>query len=206
MKIPGLLEKVGSTGTVISAMCCPVCFPFLAALGASLGLGFLSAFEGFFINKLLPIFAIIVLASNVYAWVSHRQHIRLVWGLLGPSMVLATLYLFWTDDWSIYLFYAGLLLMIVVSLWNMMSPPARIGVAVSKEEIVTKSRITCPICGYQKTEIMPTDSCQWFYECENCHTLLKPEKGDCCVFCSYGDTKCPPIQSNELCCCRPNNI
>jgi mercuric ion transport protein len=200
MKMPGLFEKAGSIGTIITAMGCPMCFPFLASLGASLGLGFLSAFEGLFINKLLPVFAIIVLASNVYAWVSHRQHLRLAWGLLGPLMVLATLYLFWTDNWSVYLFYAGLLLMIIVSIWNMLSPPARICIPVSKELITNKSKITCPNCGYQKTENMPIDSCQWFYECENCHVILKPEKGDCCVFCSYGDTKCPPIQCEELCC------
>jgi hypothetical protein len=24
--------------------------------------------------------------------------------------------------------------------------------------------------------------------------LLKPKSGDCCVFCSYGDVPCPPIQ------------
>ena len=23
--------------------------------------------------------------------------------------------------------------------------------------------------------------------------------GDCCVFCSYGDVKCPPIQQGERC-------
>jgi len=42
---------------------------------------------------------------------------------------------------------------------------------------------------------MPTDACQWFYECENCKTVLRPEAGDCCVFCSYGTNKCPPIQA-----------
>lgn len=42
---------------------------------------------------------------------------------------------------------------------------------------------------------MPTDSCEWFHECINCHTLLKPKPGDCCVFCSYGSVPCPPIQT-----------
>jgi hypothetical protein len=49
---------------------------------------------------------------------------------------------------------------------------------------------------------MPTDACQWFYECTNCHTLLKPLPGDCCVFCSYGDVPCPPIQLDRACCAR----
>lgn len=42
---------------------------------------------------------------------------------------------------------------------------------------------------------MPTNACQWFYECQQCHTVLCPQAGDCCVFCSYGDVPCPPIHS-----------
>ncbi|MGJ0508866.1 MAG: GDCCVxC domain-containing (seleno)protein [Methylocystis sp.] len=56
------------------------------------------------------------------------------------------------------------------------------------------SSITCPSCGHQSAETMPTESCQFFYECKGCGALLKPGDGDCCVFCSYGDVPCPPIQ------------
>ncbi len=56
------------------------------------------------------------------------------------------------------------------------------------------STITCPNCGHRKTETMPTDACQFFYECEGCGALLKPVPGDCCVFCSYGSVPCPPVQ------------
>jgi hypothetical protein len=56
------------------------------------------------------------------------------------------------------------------------------------------STLTCPVCGRQAPEAMPTDSCQYFYECSDCKTLLKPKAGDCCVFCSYGNMPCPPIQ------------
>ncbi|MDN5864855.1 MAG: hypothetical protein L0I62_06520 [Gammaproteobacteria bacterium] len=62
-----------------------------------------------------------------------------------------------------------------------------------------ESLITCPRCAHQKSETMPTGACQWFYECESCHTLLKPLPGDCCVFCSYGTRKCPPKQRNDSC-------
>jgi len=65
--------------------------------------------------------------------------------------------------------------------------------------MILKSTITCPNCKHSKTETMSTDSCQWFYECENCHTLLQPKHGDCCVFCSYADVPCPPIQANNCC-------
>ena len=67
-------------------------------------------------------------------------------------------------------------------------------------EIVPDSTLTCPACGHIKTERMPTDYCQWLYECESCHALLKPKPGDCCVYCSYGDVPCPPIQLGRGCC------
>ena len=61
--------------------------------------------------------------------------------------------------------------------------------------------ITCPECGHQKEEEMPVDACQFFYECEKCKTILKPKKGDCCVYCSYGSVPCPPIQESNSSCC-----
>lgn len=48
---------------------------------------------------------------------------------------------------------------------------------------------------------MPTDACQFFYECEGCHAVLRPLTGDCCVFCSYGINKCPPMQAGSGACC-----
>ncbi len=60
--------------------------------------------------------------------------------------------------------------------------------------VTLESTLTCSHCGHTKMETMPTDACQWFYECEGCQTVLKPEAGDCCVFCSYGTVPCPPIQ------------
>jgi len=56
------------------------------------------------------------------------------------------------------------------------------------------SIIRCPECGFSKEETMPTDACQFFYRCTNCGVLLRPQGGDCCVFCSYGDVPCPPMQ------------
>ncbi|WP_289048169.1 GDCCVxC domain-containing (seleno)protein [Carboxylicivirga marina] len=68
-------------------------------------------------------------------------------------------------------------------------------------EIILQSIITCPACGHKKEETMPINACQFFYECESCNKMLKPKQGDCCVFCSYGSVKCPPIQKGTDCCC-----
>ncbi|MCJ8319225.1 MAG: hypothetical protein MJK12_06305 [Colwellia sp.] len=67
-------------------------------------------------------------------------------------------------------------------------------------EVNLESTITCPVCAHQKQEIMPTNYCQWYYQCLGCKTLLKPLKGDCCVYCSYGTVPCPPIQEDKHCC------
>ncbi|MDR5743518.1 MULTISPECIES: GDCCVxC domain-containing (seleno)protein [Caballeronia] len=66
--------------------------------------------------------------------------------------------------------------------------------------VVLKSIITCPVCGHRKNEMMPSDACVWFYECEQCKTVLRPKSGDCCVYCSYGTKRCPPMQRSGACC------
>ena len=62
------------------------------------------------------------------------------------------------------------------------------------------SVLTCPGCGHAQAEIMPTDACIYFYDCTACGVTLKPKPGDCCVFCSFGDVPCPPIQQQKPCC------
>ena len=78
--------------------------------------------------------------------------------------------------------------------------PIRADDTIKIMKIDLKSVITCPNCGFKKEETMPTDACQYFYECENCKTVLKPNQGDCCVFCSFGTVKCPPTQKDKKCC------
>ena len=68
--------------------------------------------------------------------------------------------------------------------------------------MVLKSQITCPECGFRRVEVMPTDTCQFFYECSECKAILRPKLGDCCVFCSYGSAKCPSKQTGNARCCE----
>jgi hypothetical protein len=66
-------------------------------------------------------------------------------------------------------------------------------------DIKYESILTCPVCGHAETLRMPSDACIFFYECSECKTLLRPKEGDCCVFCSYGDVPCPPVQQQNGC-------
>lgn len=73
---------------------------------------------------------------------------------------------------------------------------------VDPGSVITRSTLTCPSCAHVKEETMPTDACQFFYECEWCRALLRPKPGDCCVYCSYATVPCPPVQENgQAKCC-----
>jgi hypothetical protein len=56
--------------------------------------------------------------------------------------------------------------------------------------------ITCPRCGTKAVEPMPENACLHFYRCTGCGGTLRPLDGDCCVFCSYSDDRCPPKRAS----------
>ena len=57
--------------------------------------------------------------------------------------------------------------------------------------------LTCPMCGFPATEVMPPDECVQYYQCMECGSLLTPEPGECCVFCSYATNACPPARARS---------
>lgn len=124
--ISRLFDKAGAFGTIIAAMGCTSCFPALGSLGAALGMGFLAQYEGVFINTLLPVFAAIALGANLIAFFSHKVWYRVLFGIAGPTMVLLTMYPLWAYNWSTYLLYTGLVLILVVALWDIFSPPKKV--------------------------------------------------------------------------------
>lgn len=124
--ITSLFDKTGALGAMTAAMGCASCFPALGSLGASLGLGFLAQYEGVFINTLLPIFAAIALVANIFSFFSHKILYRTLAGIAGPTMVLLTMYPLWFYNWSTYLLYAGIALMLIVSIWDIVSPPRKV--------------------------------------------------------------------------------
>jgi DNA-directed RNA polymerase subunit RPC12/RpoP len=63
--------------------------------------------------------------------------------------------------------------------------------------VTIKSKIKCPYCGFENEEEMPLYIYMCLYECKSCGRILKPKEGDRCVFCSYGDVKCPAKQVQD---------
>lgn len=118
-------DKAGSLGAFVSAMGCAMCFPAIASLGAAVGLGFLSQWEGVFISTLLPGFAWLALGVNGLGWFSHRQWHRSLFGMLGPTILLLSLYPWFKYGWSSYATYTGIGVMLAVSVWDIVSPASR---------------------------------------------------------------------------------
>ncbi|RKZ64764.1 MAG: mercury transporter MerC [Gammaproteobacteria bacterium] len=123
----GLLggSLVGFVGAVVSAMGCAMCFPAITSLGGALGMGFLSQWEGLFINTLLPVFGWIVLLINALGWFSHKQWLRSLLGMMGPTLLLLSLYPWFQYGWSTYITYSSLALMVIVSIGDFVYPANR---------------------------------------------------------------------------------
>ena len=127
-------DKAGVIGAIVTAMGCAACFPALASLGAAIGLGFLSQYEGVFIHYLLPLFAVIALLANVFGGLRHRQWLRMVLGMVGPVLVLAAALLMSSMGLpTAWLLYPGLVLMVAVSIWDLGSPPGKVHGRASRD-------------------------------------------------------------------------
>ncbi|RMH41216.1 MAG: mercury transporter MerC [Gammaproteobacteria bacterium] len=124
-KLAFLGDKVGTLGAIVAAMGCSMCFPALAGLAGVLGLSFLSRWEGIFINTLLPFFAWLTLVLNVLGWFAHRQWQRTLLGMIGPTLLLLSLYPWFQYAWSTYVTYSALAIMVMVSIWDLFSTANR---------------------------------------------------------------------------------
>lgn len=125
MKFTNIFERTGVLGTLIASMGCGFCFPFLASLGASLGIGFLSEFEGFFIQTLIPVLAWFIIIVQIYAWLKHRRINYLLIGLLGPATILILKYFFWTANLRTEIYYLALVIMLLYSIFTIFKPPRK---------------------------------------------------------------------------------
>jgi len=197
------LDKIGTIGLVLTAVLSPCCFPLFGIVLTAAGLGSFELFGGW----TMWIFQALVLISLIGIFLSYRQHkniIPLSIGLLSAGLIFYAYHLDNSDNWQREI-YAGMFgLLISAGMNYYMSRKNKTACAtctvMDGKEVELVSIITCPYCGHRKEETMPTDACQYFYECSNCQKVLRPKQGDCCVYCSYGSVKCPPIQLNKKCC------
>ena len=196
------IDKFGTVGLFLTVIFSPCCFPIFAFGASALGLGSFELFGGW----TMWIFQIMVLVSLIGLYISYRKH-RCMYPLLVavPSgIMIFYAYHFNNGDNWIYFLYVGMFGLLIATVWNYrrnkLHGTCSTCTIYEGKTVELESTITCPKCGHKKTEMMPTNACEFFYECENCKTRLRPLEGDCCVYCSYGTVKCPPIQAGENCC------
>lgn len=103
------IDRVGSLGTLIAAMACPVCWPVLATLGSSLGLGIFAPWEGIISNFVFPPFVVIAVLGIFLSFRSHKKRLPLVLGIVSGSLILFGFYVIWQPT-LVYIGIFGLLI------------------------------------------------------------------------------------------------
>lgn len=202
MKLQKNIDKIGTIGIFLTAIFSPCCFPLFAFAASALGLGSFELFGGW----TMWVFQAMSVISIIGLYISYRQHRCMYPLLIAIPSVLLILYGYHINEsehW-VYFLYAGMLGLMVATgvnyYRNRLHRCCNSGIDADGHDVELVSEVTCPNCGHKKEETMPTDACQFFYECEQCRTRLKPKQGDCCVYCSYGTVKCPPMQTGNGCC------
>lgn len=196
------MDKFGTAGLFLTALVSPCCFPIFAFAAAAFGLGSFELFGAW----TMWIFQAMVLISVGGLYISYREHrcmYPLAVAIPGGLLIFYGYHFNNSENWT-YFLYAGMAGLLIAAIWNnkrtRMHGTCDTGSTCESKTVELKSTISCPNCGHRKIEIMPTDACVYFYECENCKAQLKPLQGDCCVYCSYGTVKCPPVQAGTSCC------
>jgi len=115
-------DKFSSIGAVLSAMGCAMCFPAIASFGGALGLSFLGQWEWDLIAIYLPAFGWIALVINALGYLSHKQILRSLLGMIGPVLLLLSLYPFFQYAWSTYVTYSALGIMVAASIFDFIYP------------------------------------------------------------------------------------
>lgn len=61
-------------------------------------------------------------------------------------------------------------------------------------EVLSKNELTCPECGTQQAAEMLDSGHSYAYQCDGCKEIIEKKEESCCVYCSYGEVKCPSQQ------------
>lgn len=200
MTAKAYIDKFATAGLFVTAIFSPCCFPLYGFALSALGLGSVELFGGYTWYIFQGLVAL-ALFGQFWSYSKHKNIFPLLIALISSALIFGS-YHFYFSQPIIYSGMFGLLIATVVNHFakrKAKSCPNCVPTSPEKT-LIFQSTITCPNCGHSKKETMPHDACQFFYECENCKSVLKPKQGDCCVYCSYGNVKCPSIQVGTNCC------
>jgi hypothetical protein len=66
-----------------------------------------------------------------------------------------------------------------------------------------QSTLTCPKCTHQAIETMPTNACQFFYDCKGCGERLKPSRAIAACFALTDRCRARRYRATCAAACRP---
>lgn len=202
MKLLKNLDKVGMFGLFLTGIVSPCCLPLFAFVLSAFGFGSAELFGGW-TEYVFEGFVFISVIGFYIAYRKHKNIVPLVIGLESGGLIIYA-YNF-NSAFEVEAIYVGMFGLLIATALNYFinrkhKTKDKTCSVIEGKTVELESTITCPKCGHSKNETMPTDTCQFFYECENCKTVLRPKQGDCCVYCSYGTVKCPSKQTGKDCC------
>ena len=196
------LDRIGTVGLFLAGLATPCCFPLFAFVLSAFGLGSAELF-GSWTKTIFEGLVVVSIAGLFISYRHHRCNYPLLVAIPSALIIFYGYNLNDSDSWDKFI-YIGMFGLLAATIWNYqrnkLHGSCETCINIDGKTVELQSTITCPNCGHKKKEIMPTDACQFFYECEQCKTVLKPKQGDCCVYCSYGTVKCPSIQTGKDCC------
>ena len=112
------VDKIGSVGTLLTAMACPVCWPLFATAGSALGLSLLApSYEGIMMNYVFPPFVVVALVGTILSYRNHKQWLPLVSGLASGLLVLYGFYV----GWQLTLMYIGIFGLLISSILSFLA-------------------------------------------------------------------------------------
>jgi mercuric ion transport protein len=109
-------EKFGTTGALVAALACPICFPKLAIVGAALGLGIVAPYEKYFALGVQALF-VVAFAGQVLSYQAHRNK----WLLAFSGLVTAVLFAGYYAVPSSILLQVSLAGLVIASIWQVVA-------------------------------------------------------------------------------------
>ena len=111
--VPKFLEKFGTTGAIIAALACPICFPKIALIGAALGFGVFAPYEEYIAIGVQILFVLALIGQMV----AYRKH-RNVWLLSASILTTALMFIGYYVTPSSVLLMLSLAGLLGVSIWH----------------------------------------------------------------------------------------
>lgn len=61
-------------------------------------------------------------------------------------------------------------------------------------QVLYKNILTCPNCGATQPVKMLALEVRSVYQCNACKKIIQAHANECCIYCEYGEVKCPSEQ------------